>query len=496
MERMVRSSPLAVRRARAVVAGLVALGLLAACGSSATSADTAQRSPEPVATSAPGSAGAPTTSAGVPTTSAGVPITAADPTRPRTCPDKVNFRPNQSVLVTEGGVVREVSDQAETEFLSKNCNGGSQPSGVGWFDRSGCVDRPVRFTAPIIAPEHLAQITPLGRMYDSHVTPTSHQYWQPQPTKDPTAYPVYAPSDGWVVGVELHPASAGVPGPLNITTDIGARTSVDEFQVIIELSCGVLLTYNHLRAFPPDLLAQASLGTDDRVKRPTKVIRIPVRAGQQVGMAGESTIDVSASDKRVNLRGFVRAESYTTEPWKTHTIDPLSLYDEPLRSTFAAKVSRSAEPVGGRIDYDVPGRAVGNWFREGTGGYGNGTPGRYWDGHLSLAYDPFNPSVVTVSTGNFLGPKSAQFMAKDAPDPATVDAAAGPVRFALHRFRYFHEGQPWAATTVSKAVVVEPMELLGYLLVAVQPDGRLKAQFFGPDGATAGFTDAAALYER
>lgn len=489
------------------LASLAALGLLAACGSSATSDGTQERSPEPVAATASAPGAAPTGAAPTGAAPAGGPSPQADSGKPRTCPDTVNFRPNQSILVTERGVVREVRDAAEAEFLSKNCNAdyrpGGDPTGSGkpglgappggapsYFDRPGCVERPVRFTNPIIAPDQLAQITPLGRMFDSHVTPTSHQYWQPQPTTSATAYPVFAPADGFVVQLEEHTAS------LAETTDIGARSAVDEYTVAIEFSCGVIMAFNHLRAFSPDLKAQASLGTGDRVNRPTKAIRIAVRAGQQVGMAGESTLDVSVADKRVNLRGFVRAQSYVTEPWKTHTVDPLSFYDEPLRSAFVAKVSRSAEPVGGRIDYDVAGRAVGNWFREGTGGYANGTPGRYWDGHLSLAYDPFNPSAVIVSTGNFLGPKAAQLLAVEARDPATIDAAAGPVRFELHSYRYLDNGELWTGRTVAKSLVVEPMERLGYLLVEVQPDGRLKAQFFGPGGATSGFTDAASIYER
>ena len=76
-----------------------------------------------------------------------------------------------------------------------------------------------------------------------------------------------------------------------------------------------------------------------------------------------------------------------------------------------AKSPRTAEPRGGRIDYDIDGRLVGSWFLEGTVDYSGGStpticgnrPCPYWTGHLSIAYDHIDPEQIRISIGADVG---------------------------------------------------------------------------------------------
>ncbi len=49
-------------------------------------------------------------------------------------------------------------------------------------------------------------------------------------------------------------------------------------------------------------------------------------------------------------------------------MDPFAYFEEPLRTHLLEKNLRAAEPRGGRVDFDIDGRLVGNWFLEGTKG--------------------------------------------------------------------------------------------------------------------------------
>jgi len=95
--------------------------------------------------------------------------------------------------------------------------------------------------------------------------------------------------------------------------------------------------------------------------------RIPVKEGEVIGSVGVGKFDFSVVDEAVNLTGFANPKTYE-EVWKIHTVDTFDYYKEPLRSALLAKNVRVDKPYGGKIDYDIKGRLIGNWFKEGTGG--------------------------------------------------------------------------------------------------------------------------------
>ena len=72
---------------------------------------------------------------------------------------------------------------------------------------------------------------------------------------------------------------------------------------------------------------------------------------------------------------------------------------EPLRSQLLALDERDIAPRWGKIDYDVNGKLVGNWFRVGSGGYAGMQRGGegYWDGNLAVVYDGNDGGIYRTS---------------------------------------------------------------------------------------------------
>ena len=59
-------------------------------------------------------------------------------------------------------------------------------------------------------------------------------------------------------------------------------------------------------------------------------------------------------------------EHYAGEIWKIHTADPLNYYTTELKGKRFQNTFEQ-QPISGKIDYDIDGKLVGNWFQEGTG---------------------------------------------------------------------------------------------------------------------------------
>jgi hypothetical protein len=221
-------------------------------------------------------------------------------------------------------------------------------------------------------------------------------------------------------------------------------------------------------------------------------LRLPVKAGHVVGkVGGGHGLDFAIVNTEVTLKGFVRPEHFTNrDPYKPHTVDPFDYVDEPLKSQLLALNARKAAPRGGKIDYDIDGRLVGNWYKQGTSGYA-ARRGQldYWLGHLSIVYHHIDPTQITVSIGDF-GGKVRQFWVKaNAPDPAEVSVATGPIKYELVYARIGSAGQTYEGI---------PTGVQGVLLVQLLEGHKLRVEAFPGKSAgdVRGFTDSAAIYER
>ena len=173
-----------------------------------------------------------------------------------------------------------------------------------------------------------------------------------------------------------------------------------------------------------------------------------------------------------------------------------------MKSAIIPKYVRTAQPLDGRIDYDVPGKLVGTWFKQGTNGYlGAAQHGamEYWKGHLSIYPDAIDPASILFSIGDFAGQAMQFAIEGNAPDPAAVDTATGIVKYVLVQRDYeTPSGMRWDFMAGQPGIRVRGGAVLGVALVQMLEDGLLRLQVF--PGSTAaqvtGFTDAAVLYDR
>jgi len=348
-----------------------------------------------------------------------------------------------------------------------------------WSQGKAVGKGPIRFTYSPMQVEDIGAIIPMGLMVGAHVTPSDHQYYTP---KDPNGgryrYDVRAPADGFIVQIQHRAKFEG-------TSEVPRE--YDDYRVAIEHSGTFWSYFDLITRIDESILAQIKGGIG---KGGNKGVRIPVKGGQVIGKVGGRTLDFGVVNTEVTLKGLLVPSHYDREPWKIHTVDPFDYFDEPLKGQLLQLNPRIVEPLGGKIDYDIDGRLVGNWFKENTNGYaGNGDTRGYWMGHLAIVYHHIGPSKSIVSLGDYEG-KPRQFGVRgNAPDPATVSKDSGPVKYELINIARPSSSEPFEGAD---------NQVQGVLLVQVLDGRKLKVETFV--GKTAenvnGFTEAASLYER
>lgn len=343
----------------------------------------------------------------------------------------------------------------------------------------------VRFTHSPMRLEDIGTITPLGMMVGSHVMPIDHQYYYPK-NRDANC-DVFAPAAGHLVMIGHR---------VQLTGSSAKKRDYDDYALHIEHSSTFYTFYDLLTELDPVILKQLDEPVLKRFSKkeqgPPIHVRIPVKAGQVVGKVSGRSLDISVINTETQLKGFLTPALYGHYAWRMHAVDPFVYFDEPLKSKLLKLNPRKAEPRGGKIDYDVDGRAIGNWFKEGTGGYaGNKDKRGYWMGHLALAYNHIDPTIIVVSIGDF-GGQPRQFVVKgNGPDPAKLSAKDEPMQYELLFSPFNGSGD--------KIELPERMRgVQGLLMVQVIEGRRLKVEVF--PGKTANdaksFTKAAVIYER
>lgn len=345
--------------------------------------------------------------------------------------------------------------------------------------------------------DDIGYIIPLGNMQSGHTTPSDHLYLVPKgavnqgqgtgrDTRDfSKLYDVVAVADGFIVMLQWRPNPQG--GQAKYDPTVFDR-AVD-LKVFIEHSANVWSYVDHLIEVDAAIMKQVPGGVQPG--QPVNV-RVPVKAGQVIGKVGNQTFDFSLIDTSTTRKGFVNLEHFLKrDPQKPHVVDPFDYIDEPLRGELIKTDARKVPPYGGRIDYDIDGMLIGNWYQEGAGGYaGLNRRIDYWVGHLSIVYHHLDPKIIVFSIGNYDG-RAAQFWVKgNAPDPATISEKDGIVKFELLY------GQLGSSGQVQKRPDAEVVQ--GTVLCQVLPDRKLKFETFpGVQGhEVKGFTDQVKIYGR
>ncbi|MEQ2008283.1 MAG: hypothetical protein ABMA26_15925 [Limisphaerales bacterium] len=339
---------------------------------------------------------------------------------------------------------------------------------------------PVRLQNLSLRLEDIATIIPMGLTASGHVTPSDHLYILPKSSPDRARRTdVVAVADGFLVVIQWRPNGNPDPTVFDRAVDL---------KLTLEHSATCWSYYDHVTELESSLLKE--VGEPLRPGPPFNV-RIPVKAGQVIGHV-ERMFDFALVDTTVTRTGFARLEQFLhRDPWKPHTVDPFDYVDEPLRGKLLALNPRKSKPLGGQIGYDVPGRLIGNWYRQDSGGYaGLNRRLDYWDGHVSFVYHHVEPTTLVVSLGSYEG-RPRQFWVKgNGTDPAKVSAADGLVKYELLWGQLGSSGQ--------RQVRHDADVVQGVVLAQVLAEGRVRLEVIpGRAGAEVkGFSEAAQIYER
>jgi len=347
---------------------------------------------------------------------------------------------------------------------------------------------PVTLTHLPMKETDFSSIIPLGLLAGAHVTPIDHLYFSPADRNSPRdAYPVFAMGDGYLIEVQRR----------GINVDTG-QARAEEFRYTFQHTC-TFFTYFDLVTSLSD---EVKTAFPEVMTRGHAIGHMKVKGGQEIGRIGGQTLDTAIYNLDLTLKGFIHPELYDGEAWKIHTDDFFKYWPAVLKQKMLARNVRSAEPRTGKIDYDVDGKLIGNWFKEGTKGYiDESNPDRsyYWEGHLAIVPDVYDPSFIRVSIGNWQG-KAMQFAVKgNAPDPATVGVGE-PIKYELVQHSYVKaDGTSWDNFSYTPVVKGKAMDrVMGVVLFQLIENRQLKAEFF--PGKTAaqvtGFTDQAWRYYR
>ncbi|MFN0079839.1 MAG: hypothetical protein ACKVY0_25525 [Prosthecobacter sp.] len=374
---------------------------------------------------------------------------------------------------------------------------------------------PVKLKSFPLRLDDIGYIIPLGNMQSGHTTPSDHLYFVPKgavnqgqgnmrgqgqgngqrrppgqgtgmDTRDfSKLYDVVAVADGFIVMLQWRPNPQG--GQAKYDPSVFDR-AVD-LKVFIEHSAHVWSYVDHLVEVDAAIMKDVPGGVQPG--QPVNV-RIPIRAGQVIGKVGNQTFDFALIDTTTTRKGFVKPEQFLQrDPQKPHVVDPFDYIDEPLRKQLIAKCARKLPPFGGRIDYDIDGKLIGNWYEQGTGGYaGLNRRIDYWVGHLSIVYHHLDPKIIVFSIGNYDG-RAQQFWVKgNKPDPATIGEKDGLVKYELIYGQLGSTGQ--------LQMRQDGDQVQGTVLCQVLPDRSLKFEAF--PGQTASqvkaFSESAKLFER
>jgi len=320
---------------------------------------------------------------------------------------------------------------------------------------------------------------PYGMMVGGHVTPIDHAYLgisslskaQSERT-DADWVAVTAPADGTI----LELSSLG-----------NANTS----RVVINHGCNLYSVYMVLNK-PSGLLAKY---VDELASKGFINLNLKVKAGDEFGRQRDNMLDFNVFDGTQWLSGFANPAAYLTQDaWKPYTTDFLPFFTDDIRSGIEKWMQKTSAPRVGKLDHDVIGAAAGNWFLDGTFGYGGnqnslfvnatspigggqveGKNGYDWS-HLAIAPHEVDTSQWIFSIGWWNDPKGDATQAlimisSGQVSPDKLTSASGAITYQLAQISY----QEPAGTPVRMAGSMAPWAV-GYKVVGGSNKGSVTLQ--------------------
>lgn len=333
-------------------------------------------------------------------------------------------------------------------------------------------------------------VQPMGLMIGGHVTPIDHGYIYIKGSTEspPRQAAVYAPLAGVVTRTDRTPRT-------------GPSGNYDDYSLSIDATCTFRVRFSNMVRF-----AGALGDTVGDLQNPhTATPNYKVKEGELIGYTGLPTaygIDVWVENDDSVLTGFVSPDQYKRESWKLHMVDLFDYTKEPLKSQLLALDTREVAPRFGKIDWDSDGKLVGNWFLEGSGGYGGTKAEDYYKTHLSVVYDGIDPNQIVVSFGNYQGEPKQFAVIGNMPDPANVEQSTGIVKYSLAQIQYYlaDSGATWNGLDGYRPHIRARANsgMSGTVLFQLTDKRKLKMEIFPGKsaGEVSGFDDQALSYER
>jgi len=330
--------------------------------------------------------------------------------------------------------------------------------------------------------EDFSIIIPYGLVVGNHVTPIDHQYFSPKNYQSPRdAYEVRAMADSRLVEIQPRTNERGT-----------------EYRMVFVVSCTFLYYYDLVTSLAPDIKAAYDNGKGIF----NREVDITVQAGQVIGRIGGQTLDFAVWDTTKPLTGFVVPEHYLEERWKLYTADPLDYYTDELRTLALSRYIRTVPPISGKIDYDIDGKLIGNWFLEGSDGYRglkDTDQQNYSKTHLAFVPNHVVPSHFMISIGENWSGQFGQYIDVDnTPDPKDIGVESGVVKYDLIMGELVGaNGMAWHNTLETGLTMRSVQSVAGCAIVQMLESRKIKFESFGqPCTAVSDFSRAVKIYTR
>ena len=279
---------------------------------------------------------------------------------------------------------------------------------------------------------------------------------------EPSTIQVFAVADGKIKGIRKETRPDGD----------------QDFAILQRVSTTIEVQYAHLDELADDVLKAAGmLQTGYGINN---TVDIEVHAGQVIGLIGQwAAMDFQIIDQEVELNLISKSRYPIPMRQNGYYFD---YYQGSLEDQLLAVTERTLEPRGGKIDYDIAGQIIGNWFLE-----AEVQPGEFGDfsAHLAIAYGHIRGHRIAIADGynRRFGPpvNEIKWIKGNAPKPETIGLNDGLVKYELIN-RYSNNDEPVVAV----------------FLIQVLDSNHIKVETFTDKTVdeVAGFTVNARIYVR
>ena len=322
-----------------------------------------------------------------------------------------------------------------------------------------------------------------GPMGGLNVLPKDHGgFILKEPYKFPASVPVLAVADGVIIRVSN--GTREVP-PIPDAPEAVWGRQYDDHLIELKVSETITVNYAHVTEWGP--ATEEEFGDMEKTEE-GKSVSLVVSAGDTIGYVGpHGAMDFSVIDYDLNLN-FLNRDIYPEVYLYSGNV--FDYFRQPLRGQLEAIAMRELPPRGGKIDYDVAGRIIGNWFLEGTDEF------IQWSRQLAIVYHDIFGERIAISDGSPMrdvpgienpGYPDNFWVRGNSPAPEDIGVGDGVVKYVLIYGRDGFREPPFDD---------EDRPVQGVALVEMIETDKIRFQVFKGVEDADGFTSASKIYVR